>query len=500
MRTKNLVAAFSLVVFGVIFGAVLVSSFGWVRPGLADVRIGSDAAPVQDIDPELLTFNNAFIEVAEKVTPSIVQIRVISRVEREENKRDPFHFFMPFREDIPRERQGSGSGVIISEDGYILTNNHVVENASQVTVDMNDRTSYDAEVIGTDPLTDLAVIKIDASDLPAAYLGDSDNLKVGQWVMAIGNPLAFTSTVTAGIVSAFGRSLNLIRDSYGVENYIQTDAVINRGNSGGALVDLSGAVIGINSAIATDGITSSYIGYGFAIPINLAKAVAEDLIVNGTVNRGYIGVRIEAVNSATAKAIGFDKPKGVLIQEVMKDGSAAQEDVKAGDVILKVDDVEVNQPNELQAHIAKKRANDNVILTLYRDGETITRTIKLKAREDNQTATASNSSSKKDRDLDKKIDEIEIENIGLKIKDLKSDQLEKFDTEYGVLITEVKRFGKAYDQGLAQGLVITEVDRKPVESVVDFDDAVKSKAGSAVLLKVIDSQGGTRFVGLEIPN
>ncbi len=165
MRTKNIVAALTLVVLGVVFGAVLVSGFGWVRPGFADVRIGSQEAPVQDINPELLSFNNAFIEVAEKVTPSIVQIRVISKVNKSDNSRDPFHFFMPFRDDIPKEQQGSGSGVIISEDGYILTNNHVVENASHVTVDMLDRTSYDAEVIGTDPLTDLAVIKIDGEEL-----------------------------------------------------------------------------------------------------------------------------------------------------------------------------------------------------------------------------------------------------------------------------------------------------------------------------------------------
>ncbi len=499
MRTKNIVAALALVVLGVIFGAVLVSGFGWVRPSLAEVQIGTQVAPVQDIDPELLSFNNAFIEVAEKVTPSIVQIRVISRVDRDDSKNDPFHFFMPFRDDIPRERQGSGSGVIISDDGYILTNNHVVENASQVSVDLYDRTSYDAEVVGTDPLTDLAVIKIDAEDLPTAYLGDSDKLKVGQWVMAIGNPLAFTSTVTAGIVSAFGRSLNLIRDSYGVENYIQTDAVINRGNSGGALVDLSGAVVGINSAIATDGMSSTYIGYGFAIPINLAKSVAQDLIANGKVNRGYIGVRIEAVDAATAKAIGLDKPKGVLIQDIIEDGAAAEEDIKEGDVILKVDDVEVNQPNELQAYIARKRANDDVVLSLFRDGDTIERTITLKARDEDESTINTSNNKKEDRDLDRKIDELEIESIGLKIKDMTSSQLSNYNVEHGVLITDVKRYSKAYDQGLGRGLVITELDRKPINDVMEFEDIIESKKGSAVLLKVIDKQGTTRFVGLEIP-
>lgn len=499
MRTKNLIAAISLVVLGIVFGAVLVSGFGWVRPSMAEINIGSKDVPVQDINPELLSFNNAFIEVAEKVTPSIVQIRVISRVDRDENRQNPFHFFMPFRDDIPRERQGSGSGVIISDDGYILTNNHVVENASQVTVDLYDRTTYDAEVIGTDPLTDLAVIKIEAADLKSAYLGDSENLKVGQWVMAIGNPLAFTSTVTAGIVSAIGRSLNLISDSYGVENYIQTDAVINRGNSGGALVDLNGAVIGVNTAIATDGVTSSYIGYGFAIPINLAKSVAEDLIAYGEVNRGYIGVRIEAVDAATAKAIGLDKPKGVLIQQVVEDGSAANADVKSGDVILKIDGVEVNQPNELQTYVAKQRAGDVVTLTLYRDGDTVTTDVTLKARDDDETTTASREENTEESKPDDKIEQITLENIGLTVKDLSNSQLDNFGVDHGVLITDVKRYSKAYDQGLGRGLIITEADRTAITDVVVLENIIESKAGNAVLLKVEDGQGGTRFVGIEIP-
>jgi len=500
MRTKNIVAALALIVLGITFGAILVSGFGWVRPSFADVRIGTQEAPVKDIDPQLLSFNNAFIEVAKKVTPSIVQIRVVTRVDKKESdQQNPFHFFMPFRDDVPQERQGSGSGVIISDDGYILTNNHVVENATEVSVDLFDKTSYDAEVIGTDPLTDLAVIKIDAKDLPAAYLGDSDQLKVGQWVMAIGNPLAFRSTVTAGIVSAFGRSLNLIRDSYGVENYIQTDAVINRGNSGGALVDLSGAVVGINSAIATDGMSSTYIGYGFAIPVNLAKSVAQDLIANGKVSRGYIGVRIEAVDAATAKAIGMDKPKGVLIQDIVEDGSAASEDIQEGDVILKVDDVEVNQPNELQAYIARKRANDTVELTLFRDGDIITRNVTLKARDEEESATAASNDQKNERDLDKKVEQVEIDSIGMTVKDVTSSQLKPYKVDQGIMIMDTKRYGKAFDQGLGRGLVISEMDRQPVENVVDFKDAIEAKKGSAVLLKVVDKEGTTRFVGLEIP-
>ena len=292
-----------------------------------------------------------------------------------------FPFFFKREDGTPRNRQGGGSGVIISKDGYILTNNHVVENAVSVKITLFDKREMDAEVVGTDPLTDLAVVKVEAKDLPEAFLGDSDKVKVGSWVMAIGNPLNYlTSTVTAGIVSAIGRNINIIQDNYGIEDFIQTDAAINPGNSGGALVDLNGAVIGINSAIATNGFNASYIGYGFAIPINMAKSVAQDLIENGEVSRGYIGVSIKEVDAATAKALGLEKPMGIMIQNVVEDGAASKEDIVAGDVILKVDGREVNKPNELQSYIARKRAGNNVELLIFRDGDEIKRTVKLKGK------------------------------------------------------------------------------------------------------------------------
>ncbi|MEJ2614034.1 MAG: trypsin-like peptidase domain-containing protein, partial [Ignavibacteriaceae bacterium] len=319
MKTKGLIGALALIVIGIIFGALLVSGFGLVRPSLADINLGASQPPV-NLDADATSFSKAFIEVAQKVTPAIVQINVIS--EAKDNPHQDF-FFFPFK-DMPQEERGSGSGIIISKDGYIVTNNHVVENATSVKVGLFDKRVFDAKVIGTDPLTDLAVIKIDADNLPTAYLGDSDNLKVGQWVMAIGNPLSLASTVTAGIVSAMGRGkLGLIKNSYGVEDFIQTDAAINPGNSGGALVDLSGAVIGVNSAIAA-GRTGTYIGYGFAIPINLVKSVAKDLIAHGKVSRGYIGVNIGDIDFTTAKSLGLDKPMGVLIQGVLPDGAAAK--------------------------------------------------------------------------------------------------------------------------------------------------------------------------------
>jgi serine protease Do len=320
MKNKKLFGAIALIIIGLVFGAVLVSGFGWVRPSLADVEIGAKTPPVTNLDAN--AFNKVFMEVAKKVTPSIVRIDVTSKINN--NLHNDFFFFFPFKDNIPKEQLGSGSGVIITSDGYILTNNHVVENADKLQVQLYDKRILDAKVVGTDPLTDLAVIKIDASDLPAAYLGNSDDADVGEWVMAIGNPLSLNSTVTAGIISAKGRNINLLREKEGasaIEDYIQTDAAINPGNSGGALVDLTGAVIGINSAIAAGG-TGNYIGYGFAIPINIAKTVAKEIIAMGKVNRGYIGVNITAVDPATAKAVGLDRTTGVMVQGLLDNGAA----------------------------------------------------------------------------------------------------------------------------------------------------------------------------------
>lgn len=492
-KLRGLFGAGALIIIGMLFGALLVSGFGLVRPGFADIDLGSNNPPV-NLDADATAFSKAFIEVAEKVTPSIVQIAVVS--ERENPHKDFFFFPMP---DMPQEQRGSGSGIIISEDGYIITNNHVVENASKVSVGLSDKRSFTATVIGTDPLTDLAVIKIDTDGLIPAYLGDSDNLKVGQWVMAIGNPLALTSTVTAGIVSAIGRGqLGLIRDSYGVESFIQTDAVINPGNSGGALVDLSGAVVGVNSAIATRG-TGTYIGYGFAIPINLARTVAKDLISTGKVNRGYIGVNIGEVDNAMAKSLGLDRPRGVIIQGILEGGAASATDLKSGDVILKIDGREVNQPNELQSYIASKSAGTSVTLNVFRDGKEFERKVTLKARDDENKSEPVMKMEDGKSKSEPKQSTATFDNVGLTVKNLTEKERNDFKIDSGVLITDVKSFSKADDQRLSRGLAIVEADRKAVKNVTTLSEIIESKKGEAVLLKVQDSSGNTRFVGLEIP-
>ncbi|MCW8810814.1 MAG: Do family serine endopeptidase [Ignavibacteriaceae bacterium] len=493
MKIKGIIGAISLLFIGVLFGAILVSGFGIVRPSLADINLGATEPPVK-LDADASSFSQAFIEVAAKVTPAIVQITVVS--ERDNPHQD--WFFFPFK-DLPKEQKGSGSGIIISQDGYILTNNHVVEKATKVSVGLSDKREFDAKVVGTDPLTDLAVIKIDAKNLPVAYLGNSDDLKVGQWVMAIGNPLSLTSTVTAGIVSAINRGqLGLIRDSYGVENFIQTDAAINPGNSGGALVDLSGAVIGVNSAIASSG-GGTYIGYGFAIPINLAKSVSQDLIAHGKVSRGYIGINIGEVDDAIAKSIGLDKPRGIIIQGIVEDGAASKSDIRAGDVILEIDGRPVNKPNELQSYVASLTAGTTVKLKLFRDGETIERNVTLKARDaDVKTEPASQEEETESKD-NSNLTSATFDNIGLTVKNLSEKDKTDFKVNHGVLITDVKPFSIAEDQRLFAGLVIVEANKEQVDNVQDFKNAIEKKKGSALLLKVVDQDGNNRFIGIEIP-
>lgn len=494
MKLKGILGAVALVAIGVLFGALLVSGFGLVRPGWADINLGANQPPV-NLDADATSFSKAFIEVADKVTPAIVQITVVAE---RENPHNDF-FFFPFDNQIPKEQQGSGSGIIISDDGYILTNNHVVENATKVSVGLADKRTFSAKVVGTDPLTDLAVVKIDAENLTTAFLGDSDNLKVGQWVMAIGNPLSLSSTVTAGIISAIGRGqLGLIRDSYGVEDFIQTDAVINPGNSGGALVDLSGAVVGVNSAIATRG-TGTYIGYGFAIPINLAKTVAKELIANGKVNRGYIGVNIGEVDDALAKSVGLDKPRGIIIQGIVEGGAASETDLKSGDIILSIDGREVNQPNELQGYVASKTAGTTVNLKIFRDGKEIDRKITLKARDEDSKSQPVKMKDETNSKSETKSNSISFENIGLTVKNLSEKEKENYNINSGIIITKVENFSRAADQRLGTGLVIVEADKKKVSDVSSFEKIIDSKKGKAVLLKVQDKEGNSRFVGLEIP-
>lgn len=499
MERTKLLASLSLILVGMVFGVVLITGFNWVKPGFGNSQIGAPN-PLVALNQDAQKLSDAFIKVAEAVTPTVVFIEIKSESSALNIPEDHEFFFkdFPFFKDLPKQPQvGTGSGVIISSDGYIITNNHVVKDAKSISVTLNDKRKFSAELIGTDPLTDLAVIKIEAKNLTPAYLGNSDNIKVGQWVLAIGNPLGLTSTVTAGIISAIGRGgLRLIQDSYGIEDFIQTDAAINPGNSGGALVDLNGAVIGINTAIASR--TGYYQGYGFAIPINIVKTVAKDLIEYGKVRRGYIGVQIREVDNATAKAVGLDKTMGVIVEGLVDGGAAKDAGIEEGDIILSIDGKEVNKPNDLQSYVASKHAGNKVKLKIFRNGKTFEKEITLRPRKEDETDTKP-VKKKEERKIDETIESKTYKEIGLTVKNLTSSELKKYNVENGILISKVESISIAFDAGLREGLVIVEVNRKKIDSVKEFDEEVSKKKGSALLMRVRDAQGNARFVGLEIP-
>ncbi len=318
-----------------------------------------------------------FTEAAEKVTPVVVHIASTSNGGKGGQNSDPFGGF--FGESFNQPQKGTGSGVIISNDGYIVTNNHVVEFADEVEVTLSNNKQYQAKVIGTDERTDLAVLKIEAAGLPILKYADSDKAKIGQWVLAVGNPLELTSTVTAGIISAKGRDINIIPGREAIESFIQTDAAVNPGNSGGALVDVQGRLLGINTAIATR--TGYYSGYSFAIPVSIVKKIVNDIIEFGSYQRGYLGVGISDLDNELAEELGIDITQGVVIQSV-ENGSAAQyAGVLPFDVITKVNGRTVNSSPELQEIVGRVKVGEKVNLEINRKGDMKDLAVRLKARE-----------------------------------------------------------------------------------------------------------------------
>ncbi len=329
--------------------------------------------------------NFDFTRAAERAMPSVVHIKATeSRQNAVQRQREsnPFRFFFGddfFNlDDYARPRAGSGSGVIYSSDGYILTNNHVVEFADEFEVTLYDNREFRARLIGADPSTDMAVLKIDTKDLPAIDLGNSDDVKVGEWALAVGNPFDLTSTVTAGIISAKSRDINIIRKGAPIESFIQTDAAVNPGNSGGALVDVNGRLIGINSAIATP--TGVFAGYSFAIPVNLATRIADDLVKYGKFRRAYLGVDIATMDSNLARDLDIPYSQGIWVKDLDPEGSAARAGVQPNDIITKINGKNVTTVPELQELIGRSKAGESVNLTLVRNGSAKDVTVKLKSR------------------------------------------------------------------------------------------------------------------------
>lgn len=515
MSKKSILASLSLITIGIIVGALLVSNIGGngvdlsLAGGNGDVHIGGPT-PVTQANLDLQAASESFVAVAKAVTPSVVSITVTS-TEKKSNRnmpRDFFHFFGPdFRSPEPERSQGAGSGVVITADGYIVTNNHVVEGADEGGIDvvLNNTSSYKAKLIGTDPSTDLAVIKIEGKDLPVAALGNSDDVQVGQWVLAIGNPLGLTSTVTAGIVSALGRNIGIIQSEqtsqgrYDIENFIQTDAAINPGNSGGALVNIRGEVVGINTAIATT--NARYQGYGFAVPSNLMKSVVADLIKVGKVRRGYIGVSIGAVDQRFAAALGMEKAQGVMISELTKGGAAREAGLKEKDVILSIDGREVNQPNEVQSYVATHHPGDVVILKVFRDGKIIEKKVTLKERdEESITRTASDTEEKNDEAEPPSPKVTTFESLGLSVRSLTDEEKKSNDITGGAVVSKVEPYGEAFNRRIGANDIVIEADKKQVDSPGDLKKVIAAhKPGDSILLRLQRGDGLKYYAAVQIP-
>ncbi len=505
MTKRTALGAVAVLSLGLILGAVIVSGFGGFTFSFAEASGPKfNSQPLFTPSPEVANMNEAFSRVAEIVTPQVVFINVKSKPKETQQ-------FFPFSQQPQDEPvEGSGSGIILTSDGYILTNNHVVEGATAdgIKVILSDSREYEAKLVGTDKNTDIAVIKIDEKNLSAASLGNSDNVRVGEWVLAVGNPLGLTSTVTAGIVSAISRNVKLNMDSYAIENFIQTDAVVNPGNSGGALVDLNGQVIGVNTAIATGGgmFNRSYIGYSFAVPINLAKTVAQGIIKYGKYVRGFIGVSISTLDAKKAKGIGLESIKGVFVESVQADGAGAAAGIEAGDVILEVEGKSITNASELQARVGMHQPGETIEVKVFHRGETITKKVTLKGREGEELLAADKDSKKDDKSAKSKstANSATFDKAGFTVKNLDADAKKEFKRETGVLVTDVKRFGQAFENNLRPNVVIFEVRQgskvMEVNSVDDLNGILgKLKANEAVLLRIQADNGNTAFVPLEGP-
>ncbi len=504
MPKKSIIAAGFVVLLSIIFGAVLIANFSGVKVVHSDSQIEFNTTPPITVNPNVKSLNDAFVEISKTVTPTVVYIEVKTAPKKQENPQqqdpnDPFKFFFGPDGQMPDQgpEMGSGSGVIISKDGYIVTNNHVVKGAGEhgIKVVLTDKREFDAKVIGLDENTDLAVIKIDANDLPVMSLGNSDNIQVGEWVLAIGNPLGLNYTVTAGIVSALGRNIGINGGGYAIENFIQTDAAINPGNSGGALVDVNGQLVGINSAIKTN--TGFYQGYGFAIPVNIVKSVTQELIKSGKVVRGYIGVQIQTVDETMAKGLGLDKSKGVLVQSVQKGGGGDEAGLQAGDVILSVDGKEVNAANELQVIINSKRPGDIAKLNVFRDGKTIEKDVTLKPKAEEEKQTSMN--NKQEEGSNKGVNSTTVKGLGISVQDAPSSLKDKYSISGGVVVTSVEKYSESFLRGLSEGSVIIEANKKKINNADDLNSALSGKnSGDSVLLKIIDKTGTERIVAVKI--
>jgi serine protease Do len=476
----GLVAAGGVLYFGNTNEQVIVPS-----SNAQNVRFSSFFRPDEFTVPDGLNF----VYAADVATPAVVHIRASysGTGNVQPQYRHPFEEMFPdlfggpsrpqYRQGIPRG--ASGSGVILSDDGYIVTNNHVIEGADEIEVILSDNRRYIAKLVGTDPSTDIALLKVDAKDLPNIAFGNSDEIKVGEWVLAVGNPYDLTSTVTAGIVSAKSRNIGILQDSLALESFIQTDAAVNPGNSGGALVNLKGELVGVNTAIASP--TGSYSGYSFAVPSALVRKIVDDLREYGTVQRGLLGVNIGNLNSALAKQQNIDINSGVYIGRVGNNSAAAEAGLQEGDVITGINDRTIRNVAELQGAIAKNRPGDKVEVTYYRDGKFRKTNAILKNSMGTTRLLARNENT--------------LDLGGAVLKEISAQERARFGLKGGVRIERLSA-GKLKEAKVREGFIITAIDNQPVATVEDVTRILDNKKGQGTLIEGVYPNGEKAYYGL----
>ncbi len=473
----------SYLIAAILGGLVFAVAFHYTqKPNVAVSGSNDELAvlPANYTPPRPAVVGPDFVNAADLTVHAVVHIKAELQ-QRNKTYSDFFDLFDEFFGN-PHYRYNNapiiatGSGVIVSPDGYIVTNNHVVQQASHLEVTLNDKRSYEATVIGTDPTTDLALIKIDENDLPYLKYGNSDNVKVGEWVLAVGNPFNLTSTVTAGIVSAKARNINILGDVGAIESFIQTDAVVNRGNSGGALVNTDGELVGINAAIASN--TGSYTGYSFAIPSNIVKKVINDFLDYGEIQRAYLGITFREIDAEFANEKGLDDVNGVYVVDVAEDGAAGNAGIESGDVILKVDNTKINSKASLLETIGTKRPGDVVTVYVKRGNSVKQFDVTLKNRSGNTDIV--------------KNDNIDI--LGASFGPLSEQEMEDLSIDHGLKITDLSG-GKLKDAGIREGFIILNVDKQPVKGVDELKYLLEGKRGG-ILIEGIYPNGQRAYYGL----
>lgn len=461
MNAKRYGGMFLMVVSAAVIAVVLYASF--FQPETRVVEVERTPAAIYASLPAAddgITMD--FREAAEATVHTVVHVKTKSYREMEINPL--YEFFFGIRPEAdPMPILGYGSGVIISQDGYIVTNNHVIDGSEEIQVTLNDRRDFDAELVGADPTTDLALLKIDEKDLPFLSYGNSDQLQLGEWVLAVGNPYNLTSTVTAGIVSAKARDINILRDNFSIESFIQTDAAVNPGNSGGALVNSSGKLIGINTAIASR--TGNYTGYSFAIPATIVKKVVADLMEFGEVQRALLGVTITDITSTLADEEGLEDTDGVFITDVTDNGAARNAGIRSGDVVISINDVKVSRASELQEQISRYRPNDRVKVVIKREGRLKQFDVVLRNM---------------NGDTDIVRSDVVLEVLGATFEPLSGADKRRFGIENGLKVTSVKP-GKFMKVGIRKGFVVTSVNKKAVDTVKDIVDILRSVDGGVII-------------------